>query len=302
MPLAREADRPDGSDEAAVTYLYLRLGMVGMVVLLVISVLIEHLRSPSCWQTSLSAYFHTPVHSVFVGGLVSIGFCLVVIRGRDTWQDVFLNVAGMLAPVVALVPTSDSGSCHSTPRGPAQGTDAAPSVLNAFDLAGVQNNLVALFFTGLVALLVSHLWRRRLGRGSRADRIYRISASFAVTSGLVLVGFALFVFTDWFERVAHGTAAIAMFGCLGVVVFIRWRASRFTPFGFTYRVIWQGMAACALLAVGVGLLDGREVISMDHVVLLVEAAEIGWFVAFWITRAIEDRADDHQQPLEARSA
>src|SRR5688572_22472438 len=107
-------------DEAArKTYRYVRIGMVGAVVLLAGSVLLEQREvTNGCWQTSISAYYYTPVRAVFVGVLMAIGLMLIVIKGNNELEDGCLNVAGMLAPVVALVPTSDHGRCWSIPPSP----------------------------------------------------------------------------------------------------------------------------------------------------------------------------------------
>src|SRR4051812_23085950 len=112
-------DDPYTTHEAATTYRCLRLGIVGMVLLLAVSLVIEIVNAPGCVQTSISAYYYTPVRNIFVGALVAIGLCLIVIRGCSRWQDFFLNMAGMLAPIVALVPTGFSGRCPASNRKPA---------------------------------------------------------------------------------------------------------------------------------------------------------------------------------------
>src|SRR5262245_35426474 len=98
--------------DAIKTYRYLRLGMVAMVVLLSVSVAIERSKV-ECWQTSISAYYYTPVRAVLVGALVAVGLGLIVIKGSTWFEDATLNIAGMFAPVVAFAPTSDAGSCWS---------------------------------------------------------------------------------------------------------------------------------------------------------------------------------------------
>ena len=70
--------------EARKTYRYLRIGMVGMVVFLATSLVIEAAKA-DCLQTSISAYYYTPVRSVFVGGMIAIGLCLIVIKGSTPW-------------------------------------------------------------------------------------------------------------------------------------------------------------------------------------------------------------------------
>jgi hypothetical protein len=94
------------------TYRYLRLGMVGAVVLLAASIGIERSKV-GCWQTSISAYYYTPVRAIFVGSLMAVGLSLIVYKGRGRGEDLCLNFAGMLAPVVAIVPTKNVGTCWS---------------------------------------------------------------------------------------------------------------------------------------------------------------------------------------------
>ena len=105
------------------SYRYLRLVMVGLVVLLAASVLIELQQTGfGCWRTSISSYYWTPVRGVFVGALVAIGTCLIVLKGNTPVEDVLLNVAGALAPIVAFVPILDPKECQSTPWAASPGT------------------------------------------------------------------------------------------------------------------------------------------------------------------------------------
>ena len=76
------SDYPDTpKDYIIASYRYLRLAMVILVVTLAVSLVIEISRA-SCWQGSISAYYYTPVHSVFVGALVAIGVALVALRAE----------------------------------------------------------------------------------------------------------------------------------------------------------------------------------------------------------------------------
>lgn len=59
-------------------------------------------------QGSMSAYYHTAMRNAFVGGLVSIGVCLVLYKGFSRTEDWVLNVAGILAALVAFLPTNPS--------------------------------------------------------------------------------------------------------------------------------------------------------------------------------------------------
>jgi hypothetical protein len=72
------------------TYRYLRLSIVVVVATLGVS-LVDQWRKQKCLQGSISAFYYTPVHSVFIAALGLIGLALVAIRGA-TWQrETLLN-------------------------------------------------------------------------------------------------------------------------------------------------------------------------------------------------------------------
>ena len=133
------------ADTASIaTYRYLRISMVGAVVLLAASVAFERWQV-DCWQTSVSAYYYTPVRAIFVGMLMAIGMCLIVIKGSTQWEDAALNAAGMLAPIVAVVPTSDVGTCWSQTPIPLPVKDDGE--LADWVVANIDNNVTALIVT-----------------------------------------------------------------------------------------------------------------------------------------------------------
>ena len=107
---------PGPGHETVVTYRYVRVSIVGVVVLLFTALLIEVAGDSWDLLPSISAYFYTPVRSVFVGSLVAAAFLLVAVRGRPGLEDGLLNLGGMLLPVVAFVPTPVSGQCPTGGR------------------------------------------------------------------------------------------------------------------------------------------------------------------------------------------
>src|SRR5262245_32291696 len=134
------------------TYRYLRIGMIGAVVLLAASIGIERSKV-DCWQRSISAYYYTPVRAIFVGSLMAVGLSLIVYKGRSPGEDPFLNFAGMLAPVVAIVPTTDVGVCYSVPPEPLpRKADGSPA---AWVVANIDNNYKALLITGALGLIAA---------------------------------------------------------------------------------------------------------------------------------------------------
>lgn len=87
MRAARQQKSYAEQDHAVVTWRYLRVAMVVLVLGLGVSIVIESVWEvdPTCWLTSISGYYWTPVHGYFAGALVSIGVCLAVPRGPRSW-------------------------------------------------------------------------------------------------------------------------------------------------------------------------------------------------------------------------
>jgi hypothetical protein len=64
------------------------------------------------YQPSLSDYYYTRMGDLFVGMLIAIGASLTVYAGYSRQEDWVLNLAGILAVGVALIPpTRDFASC-----------------------------------------------------------------------------------------------------------------------------------------------------------------------------------------------
>ena len=197
------------------TYGYLRLALAGLVLLLFASVVTEWGATGfSCLQTSVSAYWHTPARAVFVGVLVTMGVCLVALRGNTPGEDIALNFAGMLAPVVAFVPTGDTGSCSSVPI---QASDVAPAVAN---------NVQSLFVLGAVAVAIG-VWSARRARAA-AGAPSGIRRSDLL--GLVVAGAGhgrrcrvVLVARDSFVAHGHDFAAVPMFLAIVVAVWLNGR-------------------------------------------------------------------------------
>lgn len=274
-------------DESAIkTYRYLRLGMVVLVVVLGASVLIERWKSTdSCWLTSISAYYYTPVQAIFVGALIAIGVALITVKGSTNFEDTVLNLGGMLAPIVALVPTgmpdtSQPGDvCWSvTPL------QRDPSPL-------IDNNFRALAIGAALSLLLVVVIANRKGIASvRAVRNMDREPKYglAVATVLVVAMVIWYVCSPSFETKAHSTAAITMFVFIGLAVLSNARATRTKhhtalPYRTIYWVITIGMVAGALLIVIMNLL----LEWWDHEVLWLEIVEIGLFGAFWAVQTIE---------------
>ena len=265
---------------AVKTYNYLRIALAALVLLLYTSVVLEWWAAGRCLQTSISAYYYTPVHAVFIGVLVTMGVCLVALKGNTDGEDVLMNLAGMLAPGVAFIPTPGAAQCSSSPL-------ITPDIP-----AAVANNMPALFVTGLVVGLAAVVIARREGGAtglSTADRL-GLALSLGVLGGGVVW---FFVARDSFIAHGHDASAIPMFLAIVGVVWLNARdvqaavrqgtvpttRSRYVAM---YRTIALAMLVALAATVAINLAT-----SSTTIVLWVEVVLITLFAVFWIVQTTE---------------
>jgi hypothetical protein len=263
-------------DQALATYRTVRVALLWAVVLLTISVVISIVSADGDVLGSFSAYYHTATRSVFVGALMAIGMSLIAIRGTDD-EELYLNIAGMLAPVVALVPVAPPG------------VDRLPDDL----VDAVKNNVGALFIVGLGAILL--LWQ--LPSRGEADPVKRQALFRALLgySAIVVVGGVLFFVWDAAQSRLHYVAAIAMFVCLGIVALKNWRRSGEVRFRWAYQLVTIGMAATAVLIGLYKVFSEWDAVAFlpewDESVSTLEAVEVGLFGALWLAQTIDRWGD-----------
>lgn len=273
------------ADTAAITtYRYLRISMVMAVVVLAVSVGLERAQV-DCWQTSVSAYYYTPVRAIFVGVLLAIGLCLIVIKGSTVWEDATLNAAGMLAPIVAVVPTTDVGTCWSVTPPSFPVTDDGE--LAPWVVANIDNNVTALIVTGIVGLIIAAIIASIATRNVMAVAQVgpvRMRLGLLAAMAFLVIGSIVFVLWDDFDTRAHGLAAIAMFLLLAVAVGLNAWERRSDPGRRAYFWLY-GTIAVGMVLAGVVMFPLGS--SWAHMVLVLEATEIVLFAAFWLVQTHE---------------
>ncbi|HEX6231608.1 MAG TPA: hypothetical protein VFZ63_00630 [Jiangellaceae bacterium] len=296
--MAPRDPEPLTSQDAIKTYRYLRLGMIGAVVLLAASIVIERSKV-DCWQTSISAYYYTPVRAIFVGTMMAVGLTLIVYKGRSDWEDVSLNFAGMFAPVVAVAPTTDVGQCWSIPPSPLPVNEDGS--LADWVVTNIDNNFYALLIAGGiglavatgVAMAVKRSVRAPLVMGERGTRV-----SLAVTGLVLLFGWWLIQNWDDFNRQAHGYAAVLMFvflvGAIIAKVVEHWDRR---DEGW-FRVY---AAVAALMILGAILIPTTRIFG-DHTVFALEAYEIAFFAIYWSFQTAENWNETVVRAADARQA
>ncbi|WP_299562034.1 hypothetical protein [uncultured Mycolicibacterium sp.] len=270
-------------DVALDTYRYLRGGMAVMVVLLAAGVLGERLRT-GCWLDSISAYYHSAAQGPFVVAVGALGALLIVYRGGSDLEDELLDLAGVLAFVVALVPVPPPGNgCPTT-------APAIPTIG-----VGVWALVAALAVSRLAAWWL-YLRSHTAVPLSLPARMVRWGQWW-----LLLAGLAAFVgFRDRFDAYAHNVAAVLLFAVMVLTVgSTAWLVRRQHPdrcpnrhvYARIYRAISILMAVTVVAAVTVHLLGAAA-----RLVLAVEAVLIGLFAVYWLVQTVElwrvcDRAE-----------
>ncbi len=257
---------------AVATYRYLRLSIVVVLVALLASVIFERFQV-DCWQGSLSAYYYTPVQPMFVGALIAIGVSFVAIKGSSEIEDLLLNVAGVVAPIVAVVPTrppNDDDNCSSA------------AILQPDQVAFIDNNVTGLIVAGAAAIVIGWIASRRSDADAPGlDRSALLGIGFAVAFMAVGVGWYTIGRESFLER-AHGVAAIVLFLALfGAIVVNAFAAAR------PYRWWYAGTAIAMVLVAVVVVVAGLLVDEWRHQILVLEAFELIPVGLFWAVQTVE---------------
>lgn len=100
------------------TYYGLRVGLAVIGIALPVVVLLAGGLLHHVWlEPSISRYYHThsrlaafTTRDLFVGGLFAAGACLYLYKGFSTKENVALNLAGIFAVLVAVLPTAATES------------------------------------------------------------------------------------------------------------------------------------------------------------------------------------------------
>ena len=267
---------------AVKTWRYLRVAMVVLVAGLSISIAYElGRRGFDCVQTSISAYYYTAVQAFFVAALVSIGACMVCLKGNTDAEDILLNLAGMFAPVVAFVPTAGADHC-------------ATILEHAADREALAtNNVTTLLALGIVGLVVLAILGGKRGF-TPPER-----TGFLVAAATVAIALGIFLGDrPYFLDNAHFTAAVLMFTCIFLVVLVN--AVNFRPSDRLRRNRYKAVAIAmgvSCLAVGAAALAG-----WDYSILAIEAALIFLFATFWVVQSRELWEQGLRTPTDARAA
>jgi hypothetical protein len=269
------------ADSALDTYHYLRIAMVVVIAGLVAGIAYEraHVHA-SCFQTSISAYYYTPVRALFVSTLVALGLAMICLKGNTDTEDILLNLAGMFAPVVAFVPTPNIGTCPPSTAGHAAGLGALQrSVVTGGADPDIANNIFSVLVIGAIGLaLVGTLLTVR-----RQSVRWQAILGYAVAFAAFLAAVILFnADRHWFNHNAHYAAASLLFLCIIAVVIanaVNVRDHRLRSNPYIYIAATMVIAAIVIFCL--------KWTGWQHWLLVLEASIIGLFALFWVVQTIE---------------
>ena len=90
--------QPDIAKHITQTYVNLRVGMAAMALLLPLLLMAgSWLSTNVVFQSSISAFYHTPMRNLFVGLLVAVGSFLYLYKGFSNEENIALNFAGVFS-------------------------------------------------------------------------------------------------------------------------------------------------------------------------------------------------------------
>lgn len=262
------------------TYRYVRGALLALLLALVVAVAVETARHG--WRTSVSGYAGTAAGPVFVGALTAIGVCLVALRGYTDAEDVFLDLSGISAPMVAFVPAPEAG-LHDT--------DAVVTSAVAF---------FVVLAAGYVVVIAAGLRARRPGWPSSWGGFGLVATALAWVVGVVWLA----ADRDGFVRYGHLLAAVFTFGCVAVVVVLNtdWGVRRLagvptsrTRFDTAY---WAIVAIMLVTTVAWLVLDYVVDVAWRYALLAEEVVLLGCFAVFWVLQTV-DLADPERDLARA---
>jgi hypothetical protein len=84
--MANETQKVD-PDDALVTYRSLRIAMVAATAMLAASIVALGAHNHWHFEGSISAYYYTVAHSVFIAAVCALGICLIAYKGHSPTED-----------------------------------------------------------------------------------------------------------------------------------------------------------------------------------------------------------------------
>ncbi|MFS0714133.1 hypothetical protein ABC195_09620 [Microbacterium sp. 2P01SA-2] len=256
------------------TYRYLRLTLAGTPVAIMLAVLFA--IPDAGVLPSVSHYFYTSARTVFSAALVAAAACLLALSGRGP-QRVLLDVAALLAPLIAIIPAPISAG-----EVPGVAVDcAAPCVPVGF-ADDLDNALATYLVIGAVVLAIG------LVLAQRGDIALRDTGPTLALAAVLLVGVTL-VWTlapGLLVRYGHAIAAFGFFILIALVALAEaLRPADTNPPAKRMRTGYIAIAIALVLDLAVTVV--LAVIFDLPVVLVGELIALALFLVFWMMQTAQ---------------
>lgn len=312
---ARPRDEREAAYTVQQTSFALRGGLVGVVVAIGLAVALtpsELLPDGQGALSSISHYYYTPARIIFAGALCAAALALLALTGTGV-QSRILDLAALLAPLIALIPTPVRLAQIATfdpkcgrPDDACIPPDEFGDVRLGFQvwvwLAGI------VIAVGLArAVRQAMLARRHPESFARVPALSwgTIAVALAIWAALVVTGYLV---QPWFHATAHFLIAGTFFVLVSLVAWIeairQWRprstlmgdpedrAHGSRGYAIAYAVVAVVLLAdIVAAAVVIGIQKWGDAAFAPTGVFLVEAVGLGLFAVFFALQAWEHRRD-----------
>ena len=301
-------------DDAIQTYRFLRLGMLVAVSLILVAQAQEWVVTGDV-ESSISAYFYTSVHGIFVGALFILGACLIIYRGsgrraddigsKSSKEDAVLNFSGFLAFFVATMPTTPVKYCKSSELpGCSKVAEGTSTGLWALVIVWIAVEVGFFVMTSSETLADIRRYFNRI-RVARLVTLTVMVIYFCAPRGLYD-----FLHLPWSQVIfdnRHNMAAVSMFLGIVYVVFVNAKSAKASSepraqrAGRWYRFISRLMVL-TIAAVIISHIVNRIFYKgwiFEHDVILLEWLLIAEFAAYWLVQTVELWNVDNRDALPA---
>ncbi len=262
------------------TYRYVRLGIVGAVLAIFVSLVA--VGTTSGWPPSISALFYTPGRTVFVGALFAISLVLLALSGHSV-EQALLDLAAIALPLVAIVPTViQTGDVPGLTVECIDSTSCVPAQYVP-DIANGMVTFAVLGGAGVILAVVLALVQRTISGG--------LLVAIAVAAAMI-AGMTIWWAVDPASYVpsAHLVATVAFLAIMALVALMAAAGAGGTSYRTLYGVL-SALFVLSLIFVVVASIIGAggdpNAAPGVPLILIGEAVALALFGMFWLAQTAQ---------------